>query len=75
SSSDSLGSAIDQLLDSSSSSDTSSTDSSSTDGTSSSNVLQDFLKLLQDAQSLSYGANGATAASSSLASTLINYQA
>jgi hypothetical protein len=73
--SNSLGSAINQLLDSSSSSDTSSTDSSSTDSSSSGNALQDFLKLLQDAQSLSYGANGATAASSSLASTLINYQA
>jgi hypothetical protein len=37
--------------------------------------LQDFLKLLQDAQSLSYGANGTTTASSTAASTLINYQA
>src|SRR5580698_2518632 len=61
----SSASAIAQLLDSSSSTDASS-----------SNILQDFLKQLQDAQSsLSYGANGATTAASSLGSTLINYQA
>ena len=39
------------------------------------NILQNFLKQLQDAQSLSYGANGATTAASSLGSTLLNYQA
>jgi hypothetical protein len=38
------------------------------------NVLQDFLKSLQDAQSSSYGANGTATASSSL-SALFNYQA
>lgn len=69
------GSLTDQLLNSSSSTDASSGDGSSTDSTSLSTVLQDFLKLLQDAQSLSYGANGAAASSSSAASTLINYQA
>jgi hypothetical protein len=63
------------LLDSSSSADGSSTDGSSSDSTSLSNILQDFLKQLQDAQSLSYGPNGATTAASSLGSTLINYQA
>jgi len=68
------GSAIAQLLDSSSSTDSSSTDGSSSDSTPLS-ILQDFLKQLQDAQSLSYGANGATTAASSLGSTLINYQA
>jgi hypothetical protein len=72
----SSASAIAQLLDSSSSTDASSTGGSSTDNTSLSNILQDFLKQLQDAQSsLSYGANGATTAASSLGSTLINYQA
>jgi|HubBroStandDraft_2_1064218.scaffolds.fasta_scaffold82429_3 hypothetical protein len=72
----SSASAVAQLLDSSSSTDASSSDSSSTDSTSLSNILQDFLKQLQDAQSsLSYGANGATTAASSLGSTLINYQA
>ena len=75
SSSSSLNSAIEQLLDSSSSTDSSSSDSSSTDGSSSSNALQDFLTLLQNAQASSYSANGTAAASSSLASTLINYQA
>ena len=75
-SSSSSASAVAQLLDSSSSTDASSSDSSSTDSTSLSNILQDFLKQLQDAQSsLSYGANGATTAASSLGSTLINYQA
>jgi hypothetical protein len=69
------GSLADQLLNSSSSTDASSGDGSSTDSTSLSTVLQDFLKLLQDAQSYSYGANGATAPWSSSASTLINYQA
>jgi hypothetical protein len=63
------------LLDSSSLTDTSSTDGSSTDSTSLNNILQDFLKQLQDSQSLSYGANGATTAGSSLGSTLLNYQA
>jgi hypothetical protein len=38
-------------------------------------VLQDFLKLLQDAQSSSYGANGTATASSSSVSALFNYQA
>jgi hypothetical protein len=72
----SSASAVAQLLDSSSSTDASSSDGSSTDSTSLSNILQDFLKQLQDAQSsLSYGANGATTAASSLGSTLINYQA
>jgi hypothetical protein len=72
----SSASAIAQLLDSSSSTDASSTGGSSTDNTSLSNILQDFLKQLQDAQSsLSYGANGAATAASSLGSTLINYQA
>jgi hypothetical protein len=72
----SSASAIAQLLDSSSSTDASSTGGSSTDNTSLSNILQDFLKQLQDAQSsLSYGANGATTAASSLGSTLMNYQA
>ena len=72
----SSASAVAQLLDSSSSTDASSTGGSSTDNTSLSNILQDFLKQLQDAQSsLSYGANGATTAASSLGSTLINYQA
>jgi hypothetical protein len=71
----SSSSAIAQLLDSSSSADGSSTDGSSSDSTSLSNILQDFLKQLQDAQSLSYGPNGATTAASSLGSTLINYQA
>jgi hypothetical protein len=70
-----LNSAIEQLLDGSTSTDSSSSDSSSTDGSSSNNALQDFLKLLQDAQASSYSANGTAAASSSLASTLINYQA
>jgi hypothetical protein len=65
----------DQLLNGSSSTDASSGNSSSSDSTSLSTVLQDFLKLLQDAQSYSYGANGATAPSSSSASALINYQA
>ena len=65
----------DRLLSSSSSADASSGDGSSTDSTSLGNVLQDFLKLLQDAQSYSYGANGSTAPASSSASTLINYQA
>jgi hypothetical protein len=75
SSSDSAASALTQLLDSSTSTDGSS-DSSSTDGSSSlSNLLQDFLKQLQDAQSFAYGANGTTTASSTSASTLINYQA
>jgi hypothetical protein len=68
-SSSSSGSAIAQLLDSSSSTDGSSTDSTPL------SILQDFLKQLQDAQSVSYGANGATTAASSLGSTLINYQA
>src|ERR1700733_2521771 len=58
-SSSSSASAIAQLLDSSSSTDASSTDGSSTDSTSLSNILQDFLKQLQDSQSLSYGAHGA----------------
>jgi hypothetical protein len=71
----SSSSAIAQLLDSSSSADGSSTDGSSSDSTSLSNILQDFLKQLQVAQSLSYGPNGATTAASSLGSTLINYQA
>jgi hypothetical protein len=71
----SSASALEQLLDSSSSTDASSTDGSSSDSNSLSNVLQDFLKQLQDSQSLSYGANGATTASSSLSSTLLNYQA
>ena len=71
----SSNSAIAQLLDSSSSADGSSTDGSSSDSTSLNNILQDFLKQLQDAQSLSYGPNGATTAASSLGSTLINYQA
>jgi len=71
----SSASAVAQLLDSSSSTDASSSDGSSTDSTSLSNILQDFLKQLQDAQSLSYGPNGATTAASSLGSTLINYQA
>jgi hypothetical protein len=75
SASSSSASALEQLLDSSSSTDSSSTDSSSTDSNSLSNVLQDFLKQLQDAQSLSYGANGTTTATSSLSSTLLNYQA
>jgi hypothetical protein len=68
-------SALEQLLDSASStsSDTSG-DSSSTDSSSSGNVLQDFLKQLQDAQSFAYGANG-TSASNAAASTLVNYQA
>ena len=48
SSASSSASAIAQLLDSSSSTDTSSTDGSSTDSTSLSNILQDFLKQLQD---------------------------
>jgi hypothetical protein len=74
-SSSSSASAVAQLLDSSSSTDASSTDGSSTDSTSLSNVLQDFLKQLQDSQSLPYGANGATTAASSPGSTLINYQA
>lgn len=69
------GSLTDQLPSSSSSTDASSGDSSSGDSTSLSTVLQDFLKLLQDAQSYSYGANGATAPSGASASTLINYQA
>lgn len=63
------------LLNSSSSTDASSGDGSSTDSTSLGTVLQDFLKLLQDAQSYSYGANGATAPASSSGSTLVNYQA
>src|ERR1700727_1858078 len=67
----SSASAIAQLLDSSSSADGSSTDGSSSDSTSLNNILQDFLKQLQDAQSLSYGPNGATTAASSLGSTLI----
>jgi hypothetical protein len=71
----SSASALEQLLDSSSSTGSSSTDGSSSDSNSLSNVLQDFLKQLQDSQSLSYGANGATTASSSLSSTLLNYQA
>ena len=75
SASSSSASALEQLLDSSSSTDSSSTDGSSTDSNSLSNVLQDFLKQLQDAQSLSYGANGTTTATSSLSSTLLNYQA
>jgi hypothetical protein len=39
-------------------------------------VLQDFLKLLQDAQSSSsgYGAAGTAAASNSLSALLVNYQ-
>ena len=69
------GSLADQLLNGSSSTDASSGNSSSSDSTSLSTALQDFLKLLQDAQSYSYGANGATAPSSSSASALINYQA
>jgi hypothetical protein len=75
SASSSSASALEQLLDGSSSTDSSSTDSSSTDSNSLSNVLQDFLKQLQDTQSLSYGANGTTTATSSLSSTLLNYQA
>jgi hypothetical protein len=75
SASSSSTSALEQLLDGSSSTDSSSADSSSTDSNSLSNVLQDFLKQLQDAQSLSYGANGTTTATSSLSSTLLNYQA
>jgi len=75
SASSSSTSALEQLLDGSSSTDSSSADSSSTDSNSLSNVLQDFLKQLQDAQSLSYGANGTTTATSSLSPTLLNYQA
>ncbi|HET7886265.1 MAG TPA: hypothetical protein VFL62_08575 [Bradyrhizobium sp.] len=80
SSTSSAAAALQQLLDSSSSSSSSSSadgssDSSSTDGTSASTVLKDFLKLLQDAQSFAYGANGATTASSAGTSSLINYQA
>lgn len=69
------GSLTDQLLNSSSSTDASSGNGSSTDSTSLSTVLQDFLKLLQDAQSYSYGANGASAPASASGSSLINYQA
>jgi hypothetical protein len=39
------------------------------------NVLQDFMKLLQDVQFLSYGANGTTTAFGSTGSTLVNSQA
>jgi hypothetical protein len=72
-----LGSAIDQLLNGSppSTSTDASSGNSSADNTSLSNVLKDFLKLLQDAQSYSYGANGTAATSGSNGSTLINYQA
>jgi hypothetical protein len=58
--------------DTSSSSD----DSSSTDSSDVSSILQDFLNALKDAQSSQgYGATGASSTSSSLVSSLLDYQA